>query len=492
MRIGIAGFQHETNSFSPLKADLDAFVREKDWPGLSEGEDVILKTSGYNLPVTGALEKFLADGVTPVPLCWAFAVPSGPVTQEAYETIADKIVKGVAEAGNLDGLFLDLHGAMMSEGIWDGEGELLRRIRTVTGHDLPIAISLDLHANITQQMFDYADYIDVFRTYPHVDLAETGARTAGSLVDMVFEAKRPAKAFRKADFVVGLNAGSTDFEPAKTLYGEALTTVLSDEGVQGASLALGFHLSDNDTNQPSAMVYARTQEQADLHADFLVDQIHKSRKEFSINCQTAKHCIAAAKADVKWGRTPVVIADTQDNPGAGGTGDTTGLLRDLIGAKVESAVLGVIGCKQTVQQAMQIGVGRTGKIQIGGRRFVGDEPFAGNVEVLAVNDGCFTATGPMWGGARMDLGHMVLVKIEGVRVLISEKSVQTGDRSIFRHMGIMPEEEQIVCVKSSVHFRADFEPMAASIYCALAPGAAVADPVDVEYSSPTVPTGHPE
>ena len=178
MRIAVGGFQHETNTFAPSKATFDEFARGGGWPPLLKGDDVFDGTAGINLPVAGFVEAMRKTTHQLVPTAWAAASPSAHVTEDAYERIAGMIVEALSAAGTVDAVYLDLHGAMVAEHVDDGEGELLSRVRAVVGPDIPVVASLDLHANVTQRMLEHADVLIAYRTYPHVDMAETGARVA--------------------------------------------------------------------------------------------------------------------------------------------------------------------------------------------------------------------------------------------------------------------------------------------------------------------------
>ena len=181
-RVVVAGFQHETNTFASSVADFAEFEEADAWPGLLIGNDVISGLAGINISMTGFVDAAkAAGGYEIIPVLWCCAEPSSCVTTDAFERIASMILESIRRAGDLDGIYLDLHGAMVTQAHEDAEGELLRRIRELTGPELPIAVSLDLHANVTPQLFDHASSINIFRTYPHIDSADTGARAFRSL-----------------------------------------------------------------------------------------------------------------------------------------------------------------------------------------------------------------------------------------------------------------------------------------------------------------------
>src|SRR4249920_281588 len=174
-RIAIGGFQHETNTFAPSKADYAAFEKGGGWPGVQYGEPIFSAVEGTNIPAAGAIQALRALGHSMVGTAWAAASPSAHVTADAFEKILTGITQNLQDAGRVDGVYLDLHGAMVSEEFEDGEGEILRRVRELVGPRVPVVASLDLHANMTQAMVRNVDAMVAYRTYPHVDMADTGA-----------------------------------------------------------------------------------------------------------------------------------------------------------------------------------------------------------------------------------------------------------------------------------------------------------------------------
>lgn len=487
MRIAVGGFQHETNTFAPVKADFEKFAQTDGWPGLAHGPAMLEAVDGVHIPITGALTALTGAGAVPVPLCWASASPSAHVTRDAYERIAADLVggleKAIAAEGPVDGLYLDLHGAMVTEHLQDGEGELLRRFRDLLGPTVPIAVSLDLHANVTEEMVRHADVIDIYRTYPHVDMGETGARTAEHLLELARTHRMPAKAFERLDFLIPLNWGCTSLAPMDRLYGTVLPEILErDAGVRALAVACGFPQADIREVGPSVVAYAEDPRSAEAAARAMADAIRAAAPEFGEPIYPPDGAVRRAMEIVAGGaRKPVVIADTQDNPGGGGPGDTTGMLRALLAAKAQGAVLALLIDPESAARAHEVGQGARGRFELGGRRYPGDSPVAVEAEVLTLGDGRFTGTGPMWGGARMELGPMALLEAEGVRVMLASREMQAGDQAMFRHLGIEPTDQPILVLKSSVHFRADFEPIAAAVLTAAAPGPVTADPASLTY-----------
>ncbi|MGB0866224.1 MAG: M81 family metallopeptidase [Granulosicoccaceae bacterium] len=482
-RIAVAGFQHETNTFAPLKADLAAFELRNDWPPLCHGESMLAEVEVVHLPIQGAIEHLRSQGHELVPLLWGSAMPSDRVTREAFEVITGRLIDMLTNQWPVDGLYLDLHGAMVCEHFEDGEGEILRRLREHLGEQLPIAVSLDLHANITEQMVKHASVIDCFREYPHNDMGVCGARTAASLLRLIARGQaRPAHSvLHKLSYQIPLTQGCTYIEPAKGVY-QLLEQLAANPALESVVFACGFPLADTFETGPAILVSGNDESAVQSAADTLLKELQNREADFALAIlspiQAAHRAIELNQASGK----PVVIADTQDNPGGGGAGDTVGMLRALLDAEVQSAVFGLVIDKPAAAAAHRAGVGSTLDLSLGEwSGFTGNSPFEGTFKVVALGDGNCTGTGPMWLGAHMAMGPCALLQIEGVRVMVASENMQLADQAMLRHLNIEPVEEQILVLKSSVHFRNDFQAIAAEVLVAASPGPVHADLSRLDY-----------
>lgn len=481
MRVAIGGFMHETNTFAPTKATYEKFERADSWPGLTVGDAILSATAGINIPIAGFVEAADRHGFDLAPTLWCNAGPSAHVTDDAFERIVDGMIQGLSQAGDVDAVYLDLHGAMVTESFQDGEGEVLRRVRAAIGPDIPLVASLDLHANVGPGMVEHADALVGFRTYPHVDMAETGMRAA-ELLRQVVDGGRPAKAFRQLDFLISINWQCTLVEPAAAVY-KALEALEAAPDVVSMSFLQGFPPADIADCGPSVLAYGQDQAAADRAADALVREIEARRDQCDGGYLGPAEAVARAAELAETADRPIVIADTQDNPGGGGDGDTTGMLRALAGAGPEGAVLGLMIDATAAAKAHDVGVGGRFEAELGGQSWHEDAPFQTSLTVERLGDGRFMCTGPFYEGSSMELGPMALARVGDtpVRVVIASRKVQAADKEMFRCLGVEPAEQRILVLKSSVHFRADFGPIAAEILVARAPGPVVADPEDLDY-----------
>ena len=480
--IAVGGLHHETNTFAAQPATFEMFVQADGWPPLCRGAGLEPAVAGINLPITGFIEAARGRGHALKPLVWANACPSGPVTLDAYERLTAMMLDDLAAAEPFDAVFLDLHGAMVAEHLPDGEGELLRRVRARVGARRPVVAALDLHANVSDAMVAHADLLIGYRTYPHVDLALTGARCARRLDRLLRDGTRPAKAHRKPPFLVPLTAQCTMSEPAAGLY----RRLEELERTRGADLSLlmGFPAADTPECGPSVLAYAADPATAGACAADLALAVEAREAEFAGGIWPLDEAVRhAMRADA--GR-PVILADTQDNPGGGGSGDTTGLLEALVRHGAVGAVLAPFHDPEGALRAHAAGEGARLRLALGGRNGPpGVVPFEAEFAVERLGDGRFVATGPVYGGNRMDLGPMALLRVIGragaVRVIVASRRIQAADQAILRHLGVEPAAERILALKSSVHFRADFEPIAAEVLVVEAPGAVVADPARLPF-----------
>jgi microcystin degradation protein MlrC len=478
-RIAVGGFLHETNTFAPMKATYDDFVHGGGWPSMTHGADVLKVMRRINAGLAGFVEAAEANGWELVPTVAAGATPSAHVTKDAFERIVNEMVDRLAAAGPIDAVYLDLHGAMVTEHFDDGEGEILARVRKVIGKDVPLVASLDLHANVSPEMIAHADALIAYRTYPHVDMADTGRACANHLALLLKTKQRLAKAFRQLPFLIPISWQCTNDQPTKGIY-EKLAALQSD-AVPTLSFAPGFPAADFRDCGPSAFAYGRTQADADAAADKLVALVESHEDDFDGRIYSPDEGVRLAMELAQSASKPVVIADTQDNPGAGGTSDTMGMLRALVRNRA-SAATGVIFDPQSAKAAHAAGVGATVTLDLGGKSGVpGDAPFRETFVVEQLSDGKFIAPGPFYGGRDMDMGPSACLRIGDVRVVVGSYKAQLADQAMYRYVGIEPTAQKILVNKSSVHFRADFEPIAAKLLICAAPGAMPADPASLPW-----------
>ncbi len=471
--IAIGGFQHETNTFAPHTAPYEEFVKTDGWPGLTEGEALFTVMSGLNIPLAGFIEAAQKDHHRLLPMLWCSAEPSSYVTADAFERITGMFCQALRNARELDAVYLDLHGAMVVETFEDGEGELLRQVREIVGPDMPIIISLDLHANVTEAMVRHATAISIFRTYPHLDMALTGAR-AYELMSAALSGHRIFGGMRKIPFLFPLTSQCTDLEPCKSIYRDIVSYGEASPNCLTSEFATGFPAADIYECGAAIVAYGFDQGELKALLDHCLNRVMEAEPLFLNLLWQSDDAVLRAMEN----RTdrPVILADAQDNPGAGATSDTTGLLMALVNNRAQSAVLGVMHDPEVAQFAHQAGCGTEIEVSLGGKCGTkGVPPFKARFMVESLGDGNFTFTGDMYKNSTARLGAMALLRVvdekSEVRVIVGSSRVQCLDQAIFRHLAVDPSEQKIVALKSSVHFRADFDSIAAETLVVVAPGA---------------------
>jgi microcystin degradation protein MlrC len=489
--IFVAGFHHETNTFAPSPADWAAFECGAGYPAYARGAAMLARMEGSSLAIGGFVDVARQLGWTLLPSVWAGAMPSNRVTAEAFERICAEIVADLQE-DEFDAIYLDLHGAAVAEGCDDAEGELLRRIRAVVGPSMPIVASLDLHANVTERMLRSSTAMTAFRTYPHVDMRQTGARAAQMLVDRLTPGQGTDRHqhHERVPFLLPLNAQCTLMEPAHSII-ELLERLEVEQDVE-LSFAMGFAAADFAECGPVLFGYGADEDDVRNAVKRLYDEVVvHHRADWAMDLLSPADSVERAIALAADATAPVVIADTQDNPGAGGDSNTTGMLHALVNARAGERLggrvaLGLLFDPDAARAACLAGVGAILPLSLGRavRTWSGeltDAPLQAQAKVLAVSDGVLPLHGPMTAGTTMTLGHCACVEVHGIRVLLSSAKAQLLDLDMLRFLGVEPTQMKLLVNKSSVHFRAAFAPIASHILVAKAPGPMAADPADLPW-----------
>ena len=328
--------------------------------------------------------------------------------EDAYERMWALFDEDLRKQGPFDAIYLDLHGAMVAENTEDGEGELLRRIRGVVGDELPIVASLDYHANLTPEMAKLATALVGYRTYPHIDMAATGKR-AVELLDRLLQGEAaalsrlsPARFPDPAGLAMHLHrAGQGDLRPGRRDRGAASSS--HNQGIVSVTHTPGFPPADIAQCGPALVVYGHDKEAVEAAADKLAPTVKAQEKAFRRRAARSRRGGAARHRAVAARRSkPIVLADVQDNPGAGGTSDTVGLLRALMRHKAKGAVIGMIVDEEAAKAAVETGEGNIMRRGIGAVvGYAGETPVEADWRVVRLGDGNFTGTGPFYGGATL-------------------------------------------------------------------------------------------
>jgi microcystin degradation protein MlrC len=455
---------HETNTFSNVPTDRAQFEARD----LRYGGEIVEAYRGTGTCLGGMIAAAERLGITLLPSVAASASPAGPVTRDIYAHVKQRMLADLGAAGRLDGVLLDLHGAMVPEGLDDGEGDIIAAVRRAVGPDVPIAVTLDFHGNLGKDMIAGADLLHGYKTYPHVDMAERGVEAAERLAQVIGGRIKPTAAWRKPPLMPPLGRQGTARGPMRRLY-DLADEMERDPKVISVSLFAGFPYAD--IPDAGLGVYVVTDDDralAERLAGRLAQVAWEHRHEFIHTALPVKDAVARALAAD--GR-PIVLADMADNTGGGAAGDGTEILRELLRAGARSATVACIWDAAAVQACAKAGIGARVTLDVGGK--VDDRhgaPVRVSGIVRTLSDGRFIHRGPMMTGLPGRLGLTAVLDVNDVKVILISHRWQTLDPEMIRFVGIDPLREKILVVKSTIHYRAAFEPIAKEIIEVDAPG----------------------
>ena len=518
-RVVLAMMKHETNTFSPVPTDLARFSKGAERP--LEGESVLAAYRGTGSCIAGFIDVAEAAGAEIVPSIAANAPPSGPVQSAAYEYICDAILESVA--GGCDAILLDLHGAMVTERHEDGEGELLARIRA-TAPDVPIGVTLDMHANLYRALVEHPDVIAGYQTYPHIDYHETGVRAARPIFAMLRGETRPVAAWGNRPMLPHvMRQGSDDF-PNREL--QARVREMEAEGAIAASLFTGFPHADITNAGLSCVVvtdgdrtaaermrdelldFAWTNREAFVYRiEPLTDSIARAREaagdagaigaEADSNTPGADNASASGTAPASGhgaasgdgpgagrisvrgvgpeagdvparGEGPVILLDHYDNAASGGTMDSMTVLRAIVESGLGDVAVFAIHDPGAVRELIRAGIGTETTVMLGGKIDMpsiglAGEPLEVRGRVRLISDGRFRNLGPAGTGIEMNLGPTVVLDTARVEIVVISRHHEPNDLNCFLSLGIDPRTRRFLMLKSRIHYRAGFADIARQV-----------------------------
>ncbi|SLN12135.1 M81 family metallopeptidase [Oceanibacterium hippocampi] len=455
MRVLIAMMKHETNTFSPVRTD---WARFGEW-GRHEGTAVLDAYRGTGMP-TGAYielaEKMGAEIVTPIA---AEAMPSGPVEADTYERLSAPILDAVRSGCDL--ALLDLHGAMVARSTSDGEGTLLERIRAIDP-DLPIAVTLDLHCNLTARMVENCTALIGYKTYPHTDMYEVGKQIAEIVIGSMNGECRPVMSWGNVPLLSQTLRQGTDDEPMKSIIAMCRDAE-TEPGVLAATCFGGFALADMpDAGSSVIIVTDGDKALADRVRDRILARIWELREDFIYEHTPLEEAVAEAKTITDG---PVILLDHADNCGSGATQDVMTAIAEVLRQGLEDVAVAAVWDPEAVREMQAAGVGATVTLRLGGRSDMPsiDETGAplevtGKVKVLT--DGEWVVHGPMYTGVKVMMGPTAVLDTGKMQIVIVSRHHEPWDIGVFTSVGIQPEHKRYLLLKSRIHYRAGFAPIA--------------------------------
>jgi len=468
VRIALASFAHETNTFAPWPTDLQEFEANR----ILRDEE-LFQTAGTNTVVGGVVDAAAADPeIDLIPIIAASAIPGGLVTIAALDVIEGAIVDGLNRS-RPDAIVLDLHGAMVTERDDDGEAATLRLVRAAAGPETPIVMVLDLHANLSEEMVRLAGVVIPYDAYPHVDLADRGAEALRLASAMARGQIKPTAAFVRVPMISPCPKQFSHVEPTRSIRAKALA-MEALPGVLNAGVTFAFGYADTPITGMAVVVTTdHDQALADRLAAELAGFIWDRREEFRPVVMTVEEAIHRA---MEAPEGPVVLSDQGDNPGGGSACDGVALLWGLLDLGAANAAFALIADSAVVQLAIDAGVGGRVDTMLGAKSDdLHGYPIPVKSTVQSISNGEFVCEGPMDTGLTTHMGRTVVLACEGryghvVEVIVAERRVQPYDVAAFRSQGIEPTERKILVVKSAVHFRGSFTPIAKEVIDVDTPG----------------------
>ncbi|MGA8381018.1 MAG: M81 family metallopeptidase [Stellaceae bacterium] len=464
MRLLIAMMKHETNTFSPVPTPLARFGHR---PGPLYGEAAVSAYRGTGTGLGAYLDLAAREGAEIVLPVAAGAAPSGPVEDAAYREITDCICNAAAKGG-YDGILLDLHGAMVTQSLEDGEGQLLKRLRAIDPVT-PIAVALDMHANLYDEIVANATVLAGYRTYPHIDTYQT-ARLAGEiLLRTIRGAVRPVIAWGNRPMLPHVMRQGTDDHPNRELQHRC--AAMSAEGALCASLFTGFPHADIANAGLSAVVLTDGDRGlAERLRDELLDRAWVEREAFVYQIEPLAQSVARAKAmpPPQPGDGPVVLLDHYDNCASGGTMDTTVVLAEILRQGLDDVAAFAIYDPQAVEQAIAAGVGAQITLTIGGKIEMPaiaapSPPLTVTGRVKTIADGRYKNRGPMARGVAMDMGPSVVLDTGAAEIVLISRHVEPSDLNCLLSLGVDPSQKRYLMLKSRIHWRAGLGPLARAV-----------------------------
>ena len=464
----LGAFSHETNNFSVVPTDLDAFRAQ----AFKTGDESIEWARGTKTPIGGFIDAIEERGDLMIPTAAAAATPSGLVTRDAYDTISNIILDGISRHQDADGILLALHGAMMADGIDDGEGHLLEKIRQIYNPSSPVVVVLDLHSHVTQKMLTHATMLIGYRTYPHTDTYERGVEAVGFIARIAEGKISPVYAVDQPLILPPCSTCNTQSGLYPSLWQEALRQD-RPAGILSTSLFAGFPHADHPDAGFTVLSYATDNATAKNETDHLSEMLWERRAEFLYTPTPISEAVAQAISSPK---KPVIISDMSDNPGGGSANDSVEILKELLRRGQTDAAVATIYDPETVKKAITAGVGNAVEARLGAKTDnLHGRPLDIKAVVEAIVDGRFQYKGPMTRGSWGNMGRTAVLNISNIRAIVTSERIQARDPEMFRVCGVEPAATGILVVKSAVHFRAAFQNIAQEIIIADGPGLTACD-----------------
>jgi microcystin degradation protein MlrC len=475
-RVGIAGFLHESNTFLQVTTTRRNFEQAS----LTKGEAVIRRWEGGNHELGGFLEGAKRFGFTPVPIMATYAIPSGTIEGAAFEELCEEMVTELRNSLPLDGLLVALHGATVAENYRDADGEILRRLRESVGRDLPLIITLDLHANVSSNMVAYTNATVIYRSNPHLDQKDRGLEAAQLMTRTLNGKVHPVQAFESPPLLINISKQYTSQSPALELYQDVLE-VMKWPGILSAGVAMGFYYADVEEMGASFLAVAdHDRELAVKAARWMSRRAWERRQDFLGELLPPAEAVRRAAQS---STAPAVLMDVGDNVGGGSPGDSTVLLEEVLRQRALNALV-VLYDPEAVNFCVAVGVRQEVELIVGAKiDSLHGKPVKVKGSVRLISDGRFVETEVRHGGWGFnDQGVTAVVEtVEQHMIVLTSRRMAPMSLEQLRSLGIKPEQKKILIVKGVIAPRAAYEPISSQVILVDTPGLTNANPASFQY-----------
>lgn len=470
--LAIAGIMHESNTFSDTRTDAAAFSQ-------THAGNIIKRWGEAHHEISGFIQGATEYDYTIYPTFMASATPAGRVTDDVFDRTTEILIQHLKAAPNHEGLLLALHGAMVTESYPDGDGEVLRRLREALGYDLPIVVTLDQHANVSEQMVAESTALVIYKTTPHIDQRQRGLQAAELMMRILRDEVTPTQALAKPPMLLNILYHVTDAPPMEPIL-TAAKRLEEDPNILAASVAVGYPYADVHEAGPAFVVVTDNDpELAQTEADRLSDMLWNARGQLTLDLPNAAQAVEKA---IQSENHPIILVEMGDNIGGGSPGDSTFILAELVRQKASGYVV-VVYDPEAVQTCVQAGVGAAVSLQVGGKadNLHGD-PVSLQGNVRLIHDGQYIETQPRHGGQRYhDQGLTTVVAVGDSLVVLTSRRQTPFSLQQLLSLGINPTDMKMIVVKAAVAYRAAYEPIAGQIIEVDTPGLTAVNPLHFEY-----------
>jgi len=459
-RIAIGGILHETHTFMEAGTTLADFAAQS----LHYGEDLLSSMRDSRTGIGGMIDRALEYNWQLLPTLYAAAMPAGTVTEGAYRKLLSELTNRLAQHMPLDGVLLTLHGAMVAETELDAEADIVAQVRAIVGGAVPIVVLLDMHGNISPRLVELADVLLAYDTNPHIDAYARGLDAAEIMARLLRRELQPTAAYARPALLLPAQSTATEAAPLSSVHSRA-AEIKADDDVICIAVMAGFAYADTPFTGPCIIVTTNNQpELAAAYADELSTILFEQRNKALPRFLSPTEAVLQAKRQEQ---RPVILVDSADNIGGGTTGDGAEALAAMLAHEVREGAI-VLADPEAVAICWRAGKAAEVTLAVGGKadRWHG-QPITVTGTVRALSDGVFECEladnhFAAFYGNTVHMGRSVWLRVAGVNILLTERKTPPLDLAQLRHIGIMPETQSMIVVKSAVAYRAAYMPIASA------------------------------